>query len=306
MSGLVDSFFGCLPEVALEQYTRRGVSRATIRIDNDRLWPFLERFSVLTQITPEEVDAYVFELEERLSLASVQSYKQTLKTFFNWCVNQGFLQNSPAVHLKPKRRRSARYKAANERDLQVVINGLLGTLNRRKDRRRCVRDLLAFKLALDSGNRLQELARLSTRDMTLALQNPQMATGGVVVYTVPSAPGKKGVVSMRFTEQTAAIYRLWEEIRPGSSRHRIFIALRGKYPGKPLTLNGFTSIFVKRCKQYDVPIYRTHSIRHLKGTKTTDAFNPRVTASLLNISVETAILHYYSEAEQSVLDATAM
>ena len=306
MNQLPELFFSCLPEIALERYMKRGVSLATKRIDKDRISPFLQSFKRLDDISSDDVDVHMATLENRVGTSSVESHKQTIKSFFNWCLKEQLIRESPAAHLKPKRRRSARYKAANEKDLQIVINGLLSRVGAGGDQRRLVRDLLALKLALDSGNRLQELARLSTRDMELACRNPCLATGGVVVYTVASGPGKKGVVDMRFTEQTAAIYHFWESIRPRRSLHRVFIALAGKCSGSPLTLSGFTSIFVKRCRQFQVPVYRTHSIRHLKGTKTTDAFNPRVTASLLNISVETAIIHYYSEGEQAVVDATAM
>lgn len=301
------------PKEALALYVRRGVARATIRIDNDRiseLIRFCDRNGgslPIYSITPEMIDSWFASLEDRLGSVSIETYKQTIKGFFNWCVksDQVALRESPASHLRPKRRVSARYKAANEDDIEKVIDGLLAEWVRDGDPR-ALRDLLAFCIARDSGKRKTEMARLATNAMNLALRNPMLTSEGIVVYIASSAAGKRGVTKVRFTEYTAAIYRLWQVIRPKSAVHRVFIALHGANPGQPLTPDGFSSIFVKRCKQFEVPVYRTHAIRHLKGTKVSDKFSPRVAATVLGISVEMAILHYYNEDDQSTLDATAV
>ena len=168
-----------------------------------------------------------------------------------------------------------------------------------------VRDLLAFCLALDSGKRLHELTTLTTHSMRTALKNPQLAFNGKVVYAANTF-GKTGSADLLFTEQTAAIYHLWKEVRGRSSGNFVFFALGGLHSGKPLTDNGFSSIFVRRAKQFNVPVHRTHSIRHLKGTTTTDNFNPRIAATVLNIKVETVLQHYYNEDSQGAIDATAL
>lgn len=295
------------PEIALNLYLERGVTERTQANDIQRIRPFLQQcgFKRLQDIQKSDLDNHFAAMEKRFSAASLSSYKQTFKAFFNWCVKSDeiALEKSPAAHLRVRRRNSARHKAANEKDVLKVINALTGRLECPGPK--LVRDLLAFRLAYEGGNRRKELATLPTQAMKLALRLPKVNSDGVVVYVALSGEGKLGRVPIRFTEYTAAVYRLWEEVRPKKSRHRVFIAVGGSFPGEPLTLDGFTSIFVKRCREFGVPIFRTHSLRHLKGTKTTDNFTPRIAASMLNITLETAMMHYYNEDEQKLLDATA-
>ena len=308
---LIENFFGGLPVIegwdfkeAIEAFTRRGVAATTANTDRYRLTPLCHPQRPLGTIGVDDVDSYIAQLSDRLSDASVQTYKQTIKSFFKWCIDRGMLEGpSPAVHLKPKRKRSSRHKAANEEDLMRVIGGLMAESESGDPA--VIRDLLLFRMAFESGNRLSELARLATRDVQHALRLPKLSTGGIAVYTAPSGAGKRGVLHLRFTEYTAAAYRLWEQVRPSPSPY-VFVSLWGSRLGLPMTLGGFTAIFVRRCRQFDVPVYRTHAIRHLKGTRVSDRYSPRVAATVLNITVEMAIQHYYDPTDQTIIDATAI
>lgn len=286
---------------AMQEYLERGVKTKTAQSDYSRLYKFAAVNETLEKIDYPIINRWLDELSKRMKQTSVNSYKQTLKNFFGWCKNRGWIETSPAACLTVKRRTSSRHKAANERDILKVINGLMERIP--EGNLRDIRDLLAFQMAYDSGNRRGELVTISTRDMNYALRSSQTSTLGVIVY-MTLAEGKIGTVPLRFTEYTAATYRLWQEVRPKrKSSHRVFIALAGKSPGEPMTPDGFTSIFVKRCQEFDVPIYRAHSFRHLKGTKISDMYSPRVAATVLGISVETAIQHYYNVNDQTVIDA---
>ncbi|MBE2222440.1 MAG: tyrosine-type recombinase/integrase [Anaerolineae bacterium] len=303
---------------SLDLYLNRGINEKTASNDTHRLLPFCSQFKgvPIQNITPNDIDIWVKKLKLQLGPVSVESYKQSMKAFFNWCVkNESIpLKSSPAQHLKPKRKTSSRYKAANPNDLTKIIKGLqsrIPEIYELKPQRRynthklVVRDLLAFSLAMDSGKRLHELASITRRSINTALKNPILAQNGVVVYSA-QAFGKTGAANLMFTEYTATIYRFWESIRGTSSSNFVFIALGGKHSGKPLTDSGFTTIFVRRAKEFGVATNRTHSIRHLVGTRTTDHFNPRVAATVLNITVETAIQHYYNEDSQGAVNAIAL
>ncbi len=229
---------------------------------------------------------------------------QTTKTFFNWCIKHPEieLEKSPAAHLKSRRKRSARNKAAPQSDLDIVLNYL--QLQLAKGDTYALRDWLAIQLAADNGNRLTELTTVTMKAMLVALKKPHMTSKGIVVYTTFSDDGKMGSVPIRFTEYTAAIFRQWHEKRPGKNRHRVFITLR--QPHTPLTTDGFTQIFVRRCKEAGILPFRTHAVRHLKGTKVTNELGPKAAATTLNIKVETAQLHYYNEDEDTALEATTI
>lgn len=296
---------------ALRLFVRRGVGARTAEIDRLRIGPLCDAccHKKIGQITPDDLEAWFARLAGRVGPVTVESHKQTVKTFFNWCVSSPAvaLDISPAVFLKPKRRCSARNKAANDADLVKLMACLLDRVGGDGRHPRDVRDLLAVRLAYENGNRLSELTALSTRSMNLALRNPCLSNSGLVIYVAQSGVGKRGIVPVRFSERTAAVYRLWQEIRPsGRSPHRVFIALGGLHSGAPLTKNGFTSIFVRRCREYSLPVVRTHAIRHLKGTKVANEYSPRVAASVLNIQVETAIIHYYDVNDGVVLDAVML
>lgn len=293
----------------LDDYIAKpGIRPKTVTIYLDRLTPFcvLYRHKNIADISQRDVDRWVASLEERFpSQASVDSFKETLKTFLTWCVTNGYISRSPAAHVTYKKRISARDKAVPMGDLDKVITYLMSLMGVVEPAPLDIRDLLAISLSRDSGKRLSELTNLSTKLMGLALKNPQKASNGVLVYTATSGRGKTGQVKMRFTEHTAAIYRLWQMRRPDVSSQWVFIALGGKDSGKPMTVSGFSTIFVRRCREVGVPAFRTHAVRHRKGTDVTDKFSPAVAANVLGISIETVMIHYYDEAAKKAVDAVA-
>lgn len=308
MSSLIDHFFTAVvvePLIALDLFLERGVRPKTRRTDEDRLRPFLVRFTRLDEIVPAHVDAWLESLAGRLSYASRQSYAVTLKTFFNWCVADPrvSLSQSPAAHLKAKRARSARNKAANEAD----VLRLIAYLQDNAARRAFCRDLLAIRLYYESGCRLTEVATLTNKAMNQALRvGGALSRGGVVVYTAYSDDGKKGAVPVRFTEYTAAVYRQWCDLRPrGAGSHRVFVSLGQGNRGEPLQPIAVSHMLVRRCQEVGMPVFRTHALRHLKGTKTTDKYGPAVAASMLSISFAVAQMHYYDDTERAVIDATS-
>jgi len=289
---------------ALDLFLDRGVRPKTRRTDEERLRPFLQQHTTITTITKQQIDSWFIELEKRFAYTSRQSYAQTTKTFFNWCIKNPDIQldKSPAAHLKSRRRRSARNKAVPQCDLDIVLTYLQE--QHAKGDKYALRDWLAIQLAADNGNRLTELTTLTTKAMTSALKRPHMTSKGIAVYSTYSDDGKMGSVPIRFTEYTAAIFRQWNKTRPRKNQHKVFTTLRSPYT--PLTTDGFTQIFVRRCKQAGVLPFRTHAVRHLKGTKITNILGPKAAATTLNITVETAQLHYYNEDEKSAIEATTI
>jgi integrase len=287
---------------ALELFLERGIRQKTRRTDEERIRPFLEQHPTIADIKKQHIDDWFKKLEERFAYSSRQSYAQTIKTFFNWCIKHPeiWLEKSPAAHLKSRRRRSARNKAAPQNDLDIVLNHLQKQFA--KGDKYALRDWLAIQLSADNGNRLTELATLTTKAMVTALKRPYMTKKGIAVYTTYSDDGKMGSVPIRFTEYTAALFRELQKTRPRKNKHKVFISLRKPYT--PLTTDGFTQIFVRRCKEAGVIPFRTHALRHLKGTKITNTLGPKAAATTLNITVETAQIHYYNEDETSAIEAT--
>jgi integrase len=300
---IVDGFFVSVvnePLVALSLWLNRGVKPKTRKADRERLEPFLRQFSLLTEIATKDVDAWIESLGERLAHNSRASHSESIRDFFNWCVrnNHIVLSASPVVH-RLQRIRNARNKAASERDLQKLISYLRQGI----DDPACCRDLLAIQLYYESGCRLREISTLTTKAMNEALRNGTLNGNGIVVFVALSHEGKRGSVPVRFTEYTAAIYRQWLKARP-SGTNRVFTSILHKKRGKPVQPEALSNMIVRRCHEFNITPFRTHAIRHLKGTKTTDEYGPAVAAAMLSITFEVAQTHYYDNVEASVLNAT--
>ena len=88
------------PPAALNLFLNRGVNATTFKNDEHRLMPFCERFAgaPIQNVTSNDIDIWIDELKSRLGPASVESYKQSTKAFFNWCVKNNSI---PHRTLKP-------------------------------------------------------------------------------------------------------------------------------------------------------------------------------------------------------------
>ncbi|MCW7072192.1 MAG: tyrosine-type recombinase/integrase [Methanophagales archaeon] len=293
------------PTTALHIYMQRDVRPKTAAIYNERLRPFLSQFATLQEITPAHINAWYASLSH-LAPTSRASYAQTLKAFFNWCQADGRIQLSqnPAHHLKTKRARSARNKAANETDILKLLSYLEGKLLEERTAVTAIRDLLLVRLFYESGNRLTEIATLTLTAMATALRNGRINQRGILIHTAYSDDGKRGSVPVRFSEYTAAAYRQWTENRPPGGT-RVFVSVR-ETTAVPLHKQSITNILTRRCRQASLPPIRPHAIRHLKGTTVCDAYGPAAAAAMLNISFDVAQQHYYDATETAVLNATLL
>jgi len=85
-----------------------GRSSQTIEIYRRRLTDLQKATGKPTlAITAEDLDQYFADLRSRnLSPVTIFTRIQSIKTYFNWCVERGYLDRSPAMHLKkPKLKR---------------------------------------------------------------------------------------------------------------------------------------------------------------------------------------------------------
>jgi len=93
----------------------------------------------LDLIRPEDIDAYVTKLRDRemkwsdhptrptvrepLSGATIYKHTKTIKRFFNWCLERGYLELSPARFLVARRpvRPLGEGKAATEAEVTAIL-----------------------------------------------------------------------------------------------------------------------------------------------------------------------------------------
>jgi len=90
---------------------------------------------------------------------TVQRYYTGLKVFFNWCLNEQYIEYSPMDTLKKPKAPKKIVKAVAPED----ISHLLGILNGRDFN--SIRNKAIFLLALDTGLRLSEIASIRLFDI---------------------------------------------------------------------------------------------------------------------------------------------
>ncbi len=228
----------------------------------------------LASLTPQKVRGYVDHLWLRYAPGTMRPIIGDLKQFFGWCKKKGYTAKNLAARLTKPRPRRATSKAARETDVAAVINHLAGLLHHRVYRdvfgnlvhdpapewreaeRLAIRDLFAVVFLYETGGRARELTTLGTKVMTRTCQTSRAA------YTVTSI-GKTNDRDLRFTDNTAELWRIWSAVRPQPCDHAIY-GLRPTHPPAPLATSGLSQILVRRCKETGVPVFRCHALRHAK------------------------------------------
>lgn len=225
----------------------RGRSARTIGAYRQRLSVAIRLPDELERIKPLDVDRLIVGLREKnLAKATLASYTQSLRTFFNWCVKREYLQASPARDLeRPRVDMSVISKAIRQSDLEQLIEEARRGENPYE---------LAIVLFLaDTGCRAGELVALNLVDLDLAR------------YEATSR-GKTGERILDFTEVTAQALRAWLQIRPNIAGQAVFVDLEGRITTDQLysTMEGIA----RRC---GVKRFGPQSIRHRVGQGWIDA-----------------------------------
>lgn len=228
----------------------------------------------LATLTPQKVRGYVDTLWLRYAPGTMRPIIGDIKQFLGWCKKKGYTGKNLGGRLTKPRPRRATSKAAREADVAAVINHLVGLLRPRVYRdvfgnlvhdpatewseaeRLAIRDLFAVVFLYETGGRARELTTLGTKAMERVCQTAKSA------YTVTSI-GKTNDRDLRFTSNTAELWRIWSAVRPQPCDHALY-SLRPTHPPAPLATSGLSQILVRRCKEADVPVFRSHALRHAK------------------------------------------
>ncbi len=209
-------------------------------------------------VRPEELDAYVADLRNRrvryaehprrpaeegpLSTATINGYIKTIRAFFNWCVERGYLEQSPARFLHTRRfsRPLGQGKAATPEEVRRIIAAA------HKPRDRAVVYLLA-----QSGCRAGEVASLRLEHLDLEHKR-----------AVVDGKGDKRRVIV-FGPETAEAISAWLQVRPPVAHTYVFTSTRGLGPLDSQSV----SLIVRRLSKR-AGLERTlgaHAFRHFVG-----------------------------------------
>ncbi len=305
-----------------------GQSAMSQRNYRHRLAAFLESFG---EYAPDEVRRrhvnswHEFLKEKNLAEATMAGYRQALRRFFNWLVEEGYVDKNPTAHLKIGSFLPARPKLPPEEDVERITTMVIGWLEDRRITRKVVsggrwrfsntlwdkayperwqvRDAALWLLCRGCGPRAGEIRNLKLSSLRRGLEQGPDEVG---IYTMTST-GKTGATVMRFDERTAQALRDWLEVRPGNAEaDRVFVStreLQGEF--RPLKPSAVSRIMERLAREARIArtIY-THALRHRIGHLTTRTAGPKVAAMLLNhkdaATAATAIAFYHHPDESDV------
>jgi len=216
-----------------------------------------------------------------LSSATIYKNIKMIKTFFKWCVDHGYLAESPADFLVNKKpvRPLGQGKAATDEELDKMLEVV-----KFSPRDRAILMLLAY-----SGCRAGEAASLQIPDLDLE-ENSAYVNG-------------KGNVRRRiyFNEITSEALIAWLAIRPRASHDFVFTSVRDNHA--PLSAWAISNV-VRRVSS-TAGLKRelgAHSLRHRVGlTFARNRVAPRVAQFYLGHTNIQTTLEYYQDVDESDL-----
>lgn len=290
-----------------------GLSAASVWHLYRSLAPLAEAVSKpVGDITAHDLHAYLDALKTRYAPGTLRAVVGDIKQFFHWCQEQGEVAVDPAAKLKKPPSRP-RLKAATEPAVMAVMSHLATSLralvyrdlfgalhpeheNWSYEELKRLHDLFAIALLYESGCRAGELTSLKARDL-------QAATGTVrSAYAVP-AWGKTGSQTIRFTERTAEIWRLWHQLRPFNHALAVWSWRRGAEP-QPANTNGISQMIARHCRAAGVEPFRAHALRHSKVRRSRRLVGLELTSQLVGHS-SLAVTQNYANIDEDELTRAA-
>jgi integrase len=227
----------------------------------------------LAAVRPEMLIEYVQTLHERPTLKSPASFNKhikTIRTFFNWAVKAGLLDQSPANGLKRARLPQAipREKAMSDAAYAQLV-----------DYARWTPRYLALVLFLgDTGCRIGGATGLRWSEIDFAERRAVVTEKGL-----PARP-------VWFGEACARALLAWRSKHTMRDGDYVF-----QKHGRRLRNDSLGLLFERICQRAGIGTYGPHSLRHRKGHQLADA---HVAPSLAAVALGhenpvTTLLYYY-------------
>lgn len=259
----------------------------------------------LESIAQADVNSWLAMLKARgYADTTLTGYRQSIKTLFNFAVNQNRLLVSPARHIKTGSTLSQRPKLPAEASVAAITAKAIQWLT--TDNPQKVRTAAFWLLSRAAGPRWGELHKLSLSEVSNALESGRM---WVKSY------GKTGEVVLRFNQQVADALAKWLSLRPKVRIDRCFITTRmtitkaDRVPRfRPLSRSGGAKALIDLAKKAGVgKAVLTHALRHRLGDSLTVRVSPKVAAMALNHrdwqTAKTAIAYYHHPNEEMIAAA---
>jgi site-specific recombinase XerD len=211
----------------------------------DQFLGFLDVHGMPTQIEAirrEHVEAFIVHLADTRSATTAATRYRALQQLFRWLVEEGEVQASPMVNMRPPTIEEAPVPVLSADDQRRLLAACAG---KDFDARR---DTALVLVLLDTGIRRAEAIGMELDDVDLD-------TGSILVHGKGS---RDRVVSVGV--KTAAALARYERARArhdGAAAPAYWLGLRG-----PLGDSGLAQILRRRSKVAGIPPVRAHQLRH--------------------------------------------
>lgn len=202
-------------------------------------------------IRREHVEAWLVAMrEDGTSESSVETYYRRLQQFFEWAVRTEEIAGSPMARMQKPKVPEQPIPLLSDEEIKRLLKVTSGSSY--DDRR----DHAIIRLFLDTGMRLEELARLTTADV--------LTEGGNVLLAIIRKGGSRETVSV---ESPAAKLALKRYLRArGSGKHHsrkgLWIGTKG-----PMTKSGIAQLLKRRGAEAEIDNLHAHLFRHVTNHK---------------------------------------
>ncbi|MFI6279611.1 tyrosine-type recombinase/integrase [Streptomyces sp. NPDC050988] len=202
----------------------------------------------LDEIHREHVQAYITATIERTSASNAHQHFRSLKTMFNWLVDEEELARSPMRTMKPPTVTETEVPVISDDDLSKLFRTCRGKTY--ADRR----DMALLMLFLDTGVRLSEATDRRVADLDLDLMVLQVL-------------GKKNKVrSVPFGRATATAL---DRYLRAAAKHKgkaleddMWLWWGDRNKGQRITIWGVGTMLKRRCAEAGIAALHPHQFRH--------------------------------------------
>jgi len=198
--------------------------------------------TVASEIQPSDLEGFMQNQLERYKPATAATRYRDLQQLFKWLVNEGEIEDSPMARMRPPRQ--------EERPIPIIVPGdlkrLFGVCEGRtfEDRR----DTAIFRVLINSGTRLAELAGLRLQDVDLDQDQLWVVGKGRRARVLPVGPK---------TVKALDRYLRARSQHKASSLDWLWLGPRGR-----LTDSGIAQMIRRRCREAQIDPIHPHQFRH--------------------------------------------
>lgn len=196
--------------------------------------------------------SFIADLKRRrLSETTVHNYFRALRMWLNWLEKRGFLADNPIELIAPP----PRPKLLPRMPLEHHLLKFFAALDAGPDHWRTVRDRAIFSLAIETGLRVSELAKIKLNDIDHQRKE---------IYVFRGKTHSENIVTFNGRRAPAAL-ATWLDQRyqmavPPKIKQVFISRKHGKF--RPFTTSGIRQACYRWCRQAEIPEFSPHDLRH--------------------------------------------